>query len=58
MARYFKVVEIDSDTFIQKVGCDLDCAQFIDCTDGIAYVAIEDTEEDELQIPLEIFEEE
>lgn len=58
MARYFKVVEIDSDTFIEKVGSDLDCAQLIDCVDGIAYVAIDDTDEDELQIPLEMFDEE
>lgn len=58
MARYFKVVEIDSDTFIQTVGSDLDCAQFIDCVDGIVYVAVDDSEEYELQIPLEIFDEE
>lgn len=58
MARYFKVTEIDRDTFIQTVGCDLDCAQFINCAAGIAYVAIDDAEEDELQISLDLFDEE
>jgi len=41
MARYFKVTEIDRDSFIEAVGEDLD-----------------DTEEDEIAIPLDVFEEE
>ena len=45
MARYFKVTEIDRDSFIEAVGEDLDCAQL-------------DTEEDEIAIPLDVFEEE
>lgn len=29
MARYFKVTEIDRDSFIEAVGEDLDCAQLV-----------------------------
>jgi hypothetical protein len=48
MARYFKVTEIDRDSFIETVGEDLDCG----------YAAVDDTEEDEIAIPLDVFEEE
>lgn len=57
MARYFKVIEIDSDSFIEAIGEDLDCLQMIDVCDGIGYVAVDDTEEDEISVPLELFEE-
>ena len=58
MARYFKVIEIDRDSFIEAVGEDLDCAQLLTACDGIDYAAVDDTEEDELNIPLYCFEEE
>ena len=58
MARYFKVTEIDRDSFIEAVGEDLDCAQLVTACDGIGYAAGDDTEEDEIAIPLDVFEEE
>lgn len=36
MARYFKVVEIDRDSFIEAMGEDLDCDQLCGVCDGIA----------------------
>lgn len=68
MARYFKVVEIDRDSFIEATGIDtdranefmedLDCCQLSTVCDGIGYVAVDDTEEDEITVSLDIFEEE
>lgn len=58
MARYFKVTEIDRDSFIEAVGEDLDCTQLVTACDGIGYTAVDDTEEDEIAIPLDVFEEE
>ena len=57
MARYFKVVEIDRDSFIEATGEDLDCYQLSTVCDGIGYVAVDDTEEDEITVTLDIFEE-
>jgi len=57
MARYFKVVEIDRDSFIGATGEDLDCLQLSTVCDGIGYVAVDDTEEDEITVSLDIFEE-
>ena len=57
MARYFKLVEIDQDSFIEATGDDLDCLQVVDVCDGIGYIAIADTEE-EMTIDLDAFEEE
>lgn len=56
MARYFKVVEIDRDSFIGAMGEDLDCCQLYGICDGIGYVAVDDTEENEITVSLEIFE--
>lgn len=36
----------------------LDCAQLVAACDGIGYAAVDDTEEDEIAIPLDVFEEE
>ena len=44
MARYFKLVEIDRDSFIEATGDDLDCLQVVDVCEGVGYVAIADTE--------------
>lgn len=41
MARYFKVVEIDCDSFIEATGEDLDCCQLSTGCDGIGYVGRE-----------------
>ena len=58
MARYFKVVEIDCDSFIEATGKDLDCHQLSVVCDGIGYVGVDDTYEDEIVDFLDIFEEE
>ena len=55
MARYFKITEIDSDTFIDATGDTLDCIQLITPCDGYVYVAIDDCESDELTISLDNF---
>lgn len=57
MARYFKVIEIGRDDFVSKMGEDLDCYQLCGVCDGIGYVAIDDTEKDEITVSLDIFEE-
>lgn len=55
MTRYFKVVEIDRDSFIGAMGEDLDCNQLCGVCDGIGYVAVDDTEEDEITVSLDFF---
>lgn len=58
MARYFKVIEIDRDSFIEAASGDLNgYLQVVDMCDGIGYVAVDDTEEDKISVPLELFEE-
>ena len=56
MARYFKIIEIDSDSFIEATGEDLDCCQLVVPTNDGVYVAVDD-EEDEMNIPMDTFEE-
>lgn len=56
MARYFKLVEIDRDSFVEAVGEDLDCLQLCSVQDGVIYAAIEDSET-ELEIDLTLLEE-
>lgn len=56
MARYFKVIEIDSDSFIEATGEDLDCCQLVVPTSDGVYVAVDD-EEDEMNVPMDTFEE-
>ena len=56
MARYFKIIEIDSNSFIEATGEDLDCCQLVVPTSDGVYVAVDD-EEDEMNIPMDTFEE-
>lgn len=56
MARYFKIIEIDSDSFIEATGEDLDCCQLVVPTSNGVYVAVDD-EEDEMNVPMDTFEE-
>ena len=55
MARYFKVTEIDCDSFIQATSEDLDCCQLVVPVDGAVYVAIDEDDEYEMSIPLDCF---
>lgn len=56
MARHFKITEIDSDSFIEATGEDLDCCQLVVPTSDGVYVAVDD-EEDEMNVPMDTFEE-
>lgn len=55
MARYFKIVEIDCDSFIEATGDDLDCLQLVVPVGGEVFVAVDDNDEDELNVPLDSF---
>lgn len=56
MARYFKIIEIDSDSFIEATSEDLDCCQLVIPTSDGVYAAVDD-EEVEMNIPMDTFEE-
>lgn len=56
MARYFQVIEIDCDSYINASGNDLDCCQEVVPTNNGVFVAIDDCQEDEICIPLDCFE--
>lgn len=62
MAKYFKVVEIDEKEFNKNADCVLDCSQIVaPVTDVMGYleavfVAVDEGQGDEIQIPLECFE--
>lgn len=42
MARYFKITEIDRDTFIQATGDDLDCSQLVVPVNEEVFVAVDE----------------
>lgn len=48
------MVEINRDSFIGATGEDLDCLQLSTECDGVGYVAVDDTEEDEITVSLDI----
>lgn len=56
MAKYFKIVEIEADEFIDNTSEDLDCCQLVISVGKTVYVAIDEYDEDEMQIPLDCFE--
>lgn len=55
MNRYFKIIEIDSDSFIDVAGNDLDCCQEVVPTYEGVFVAIDACQED-ISVPLDCFE--
>jgi len=57
MARYFKIIEIDSDSFINATGEDLDCCQLTVPVADAVYVAVDDEEEYEISVPMDAFDE-
>lgn len=61
MARYFKIIEIDSDSFINATGEDLDCCQLIVPVADAVYVAAADDDDDddeyEISVPMDAFDE-
>lgn len=56
MAKYFKVAEIDVDEFIDNTGEDLDCCQLVVPIGNKVFVAIDEDDQDEMEIPLDCFE--
>lgn len=57
MARYFKMIEIDDDEFINATGEDLDCCQLIIPVNKTVFIAVDEYQEDEIEIPLDCLEE-
>lgn len=56
MSRYFKIIETDADEFIAATGKDLDCLQLVIPVNGTVFVAVDECEEYELEIPFGCFE--
>lgn len=55
MSRYFKIVEIDEDVFVNATGKDLDCCQLSVSVGESVFVAVDEDEEDEITVPLDMF---
>ena len=55
MARYFKIVEIDEDTFVNVTGETFDGCQIEVAEDGVVYVGVAEYE-DEIDVSLDWFE--
>lgn len=56
MAKYFKIVEIDEETFAKNTGAELDCAQVVVSVGNSVFVAVDDDEEYEIAVPIDAFE--
>lgn len=55
MSRYFKINEIDADSFINATGDDLNGRQLVISTDEGVFVAVDDSCEDEISVDLDCF---
>lgn len=56
MARYFRIAEIDAAAFEYMTGDELDCFQIaLLAGDGNVYVAIDEDEQDCIDVDLEMF---
>ena len=56
MAKYFRIFEIDAETFERMTGDVLDCLQTaIPADDGNVYVAVDAEMEDYIEVPLDMF---
>ena len=55
MNRYFKVIEIKADEFIDNTGEDLDCCQLVIPVGETVFVAVDEDREYEINIPFELF---
>lgn len=58
MSRYFKVIEIDADEFIDATGEDLDCCQLVVPTNEAVFVAVDEEQESDIEIQLDCFDDE
>ncbi len=50
MARYFKITEIDCDSFFQCTGEELDCSQLVVPVIGYVFVAVDVTDADVAEV--------
>ena len=56
MAKYFRIAEIDAATFERMTGDELDCPQVaMLADDGNVYVAVDEDEQDYIDVGLEMF---
>lgn len=56
MAKYFRIAEIDAATFERMTGDELDCSQVaMLADDGNVYVAVDEDEQDYIDVGLEMF---
>ena len=56
MAKYFRIAEIDATTFERMTGFELDCLQVaMLADDGNVYVAVDEDEQDYIDVDLEMF---
>ncbi len=56
MAKYFRIAEIDAATFERMTGDELDCLQVVLLADdGNVYVAVDEDEQDYIEVDLEMF---
>lgn len=52
MIKYYKIIEIDHESFIKSVGTDLECGQMCECSDGTGFVAADDAECAKIILPM------
>lgn len=56
MAKYFRITEIDAETFERMTGDELDCLQVVTLADdGNVYVAVDEDGQDYIDVDLEMF---
>ncbi len=55
MPRYFKITEIDEETYESITGESLDCSQLSIPVDSDVYVAVDEEAESEISVELESF---
>lgn len=56
MAKYFRIAEIDATTFERMTGSEFDCQQVVLLADdGNVYVAVDEDEQDYIDVDLEMF---
>lgn len=56
MARYFKIIEINEDTFAKQTGEELGCCQLSVPVGKAVYIAVDEWEEYDIEVPLDMFE--
>lgn len=55
MIRYFKIIEINENEFIDATGEELDCCQLSVPVNESVFVAVDENEEYEIIVPLDCF---